>query len=173
VPLAGAPDPTAASDGTTPNPVPTAARTPMALAALLPDMPVGCGVDRGLAHLDRFVAFSAQTLVSLSPFIIPLMIAFGWQLGVWFGVAAPLIVLAPLFGALVNAEHELQDRALLPLPREKLKAAKKASPVRAHGSHGCNGLLHWHRRWPLPACLAVFLQHTNGTKEQTLVTKYG
>ena len=99
-------------------------------ATFFPDMPVGQGLDTALSYTNRFVAHSSQTIVQLSPFIIPLMLAFGWHFTKWFGLGVPLLVLLPVFGALINAEHTLADRTLLPEPGERLNVVSNGKPVR-------------------------------------------
>ena len=140
--------------------MPTADNTsqagPSSMAAFFPETPIGAGLDKGLAYVDRFVAFSAQSLVSLSPFIIPVVIAISWKIGQWFGLAAPLLLVLPVAGILINAEHVLQDRHLLPFPNHKLKAASK-------GKYVCHHSL-WCMRMPrATACL------TSSSKCQSLV----
>lgn len=100
------------------------------MAALFPDMPIGHGFAHVLALADRWVVHSAQPLVSLSPFIIPLLLAIGWKLAQWFGFGVPLLLALPVVGALMTAEHELQDRALLPLPGDAIKPSSKGTWVR-------------------------------------------
>jgi hypothetical protein len=111
-----------------------------ALSAALPAMPIGLGVDRLLSNLHQFVILSAQPLVSLSPFIIPLLIAVAWKLCAWMGPVAAVLAVVPVLGALLNAEAVLQERALMPLPGVQLRAERKGQPVCRLRHAGCRCL---------------------------------
>lgn len=108
----------------------------MAPAALFPEAPIGTGVDHFLALFNQSVISSAQPIVSLSPFIIPLLIAAALTVHRWLGPVAAALLVLPCLGALFNAEQVLQTRAMLPPPSELLSAKKQGTTVRADRSPG-------------------------------------
>jgi hypothetical protein len=97
--------------------------------AILPPPPIGGGVDKVLSYADSFVRNSAQPLVSLSPFIIPVLIAVALKASNLFGPLAAVVATIPVLGALLNAENVLRERALLPLPEHKLNGGVKGTAV--------------------------------------------
>jgi hypothetical protein len=99
------------------------------VAALLPPPPIGGGLDKLLCYVDSFVRNSAQPLISLSPFIIPVLIAMALKLTRLFGPLAAMVAVLPLIGALFNAENVLRERSLLPPPDHKLKGGSKGTAV--------------------------------------------
>ena len=101
----------------------------------LPPPPVGSGLDKVLSYVDSVTRHSAQSLVSLSPFIIPLLIAAALKITRWAGPLAALLAVVPVLAALLNAEKVLQEMTLMPLPDDRLKSEKKGTSVRpAHAA---------------------------------------
>lgn len=100
------------------------------IAMALPPPPVGGGLDKTLAYVDAATRHSAQSLVSLSPFIIPLLIAAVLKITRWAGPLAAVVAVVPILAALLNAEGVLHEMALMPLPDDRLKTDKKGNPVR-------------------------------------------
>jgi hypothetical protein len=101
------------------------------LVALFPDLPVNAGLEKLLGVVAEGISKAAQSLMSLSFLILPVVLAVGIKMFQWLGpFPAAAAVLIPL-SALFAAESILAERTILPLSGENLAPYATGKPVRS------------------------------------------